>query len=104
MESQYLVEFGQTVQLWRQLQDISASRLAARAGISRTTLANIESGTGTTTLANVFAVLNALGIAKQAVHALYPAQTPLGRELIYQKSRNEKNRNKKGRNEESNNG
>jgi transcriptional regulator with XRE-family HTH domain len=74
--------------MWRRLQGVSASRLAARAGISRTTLANIERGTGTTTLANVFSVLEALGISGQLLQSSHPAATELGRELIYRKTRN----------------
>ncbi|MDR1712851.1 MAG: helix-turn-helix domain-containing protein [Coriobacteriales bacterium] len=88
MEEAYLLEFGRNVQLWRRLQGISASSLASRAGISRNTLASIEKGTGASSLANVFAVLNALGICSQIVQAAQPGNTELGRELIYRMTRN----------------
>jgi transcriptional regulator with XRE-family HTH domain len=85
-----LQAFGGNIQMWRRLQGVSATSLAARAGISRNTLLNIENGTGTTSLANVFSVLETLGIAEQVVKSSYPSETPLGRELIYRKVRNEK--------------
>ncbi|MDR0501095.1 MAG: helix-turn-helix domain-containing protein [Coriobacteriales bacterium] len=90
MEPHKLHELGINIRTWRKLQGITATKLAMRAGISRTTLANIENGSGTTSLANFFAVLEALGIAAHLVQASYPAQTELGRELIYRKTRNEK--------------
>jgi transcriptional regulator with XRE-family HTH domain len=90
MDLEYLRQFGQNIQTWRKLQGISASSLAARAGISRNTLASLERGTGATSLGNVFAVLEALGIAGQLVRSSHPAETAAGRELIYQKTRNTK--------------
>jgi transcriptional regulator with XRE-family HTH domain len=88
MDSDYLRELGNNISTWRKLQGLSASTVAARAGISRNTLAGLEQGTGATSLANVFAVLEVLGIAGQMIRASHPAQTELGRELIYQKTRN----------------
>jgi transcriptional regulator with XRE-family HTH domain len=84
MNSDYLHTLGFNIQTWRKLQGISASALAARAGISRNTLAALEQGTGSTSLANTFAVLEALGIAQQVAQSSHPAQTEIGRTLIYQ--------------------
>jgi transcriptional regulator with XRE-family HTH domain len=70
--------FGDHVAGWRKMQGLTTAVVAERAGITRNTLAAIEHGDSTTT-ANLFAVLRALGAADTAVDALDPLATELGR-------------------------
>jgi transcriptional regulator with XRE-family HTH domain len=75
--------FGRNIMLWRKLRGVSAVDLADRAGIHRGTLKAIESGAGSPRLENVFAVMNALGIAGEVVGGASPESTEEGLALLY---------------------
>ena len=72
-------QLGAHVAAWRKLQGLTAEQLAERAGISRPTLSKLESGDLAVTLNTYLNVLRALGQLDQAVQALDPYETDLGR-------------------------
>lgn len=78
-QQRLLREFGAHVRLWRKLNGISATDLAARAFVTRETLRHIENGTGSPRLDSVVAVLATLGIADSVVTAVDPYRSEAGR-------------------------
>lgn len=64
---------------WRKLRGLTQAQVADRAGISRDTLARLESGDGGVSIEKLLRVLRALGILDPFVRALDPYETDLGR-------------------------
>lgn len=83
-QERLLREFGANIQRWRKINRMSASALAERAFITRQTLRNIESGTGTPRLDSLFAVLTIIGIADAVVSAADPFKNNAARPRIDQ--------------------
>jgi len=74
-----LVEFGEHMRGWRMVLGLTAQQVAERAGISRDTLRQIETGEATASFSNVAQVLRALGVLDQAVEAIDPLNSDVGR-------------------------
>jgi len=70
---------GQHVVTWRRLLGLTAEQVAQRAGISAPTLRKLEHGDPSVTLETYLNVLRALGRLDDAVTALDPYETELGR-------------------------
>jgi len=70
---------GEHIAAMRKIQGLTAQILADRAGITRTTLRNIERGEGSPRVEAVLAVLRVLGLSTQVVAAADPFTTELGR-------------------------
>ena len=66
---------------WRRLRGLTQAQLADRAGVSRETVVRLESGddTGQIKLENALRVLRALGVLDEAVRALDPFASDVGR-------------------------
>lgn len=62
-----LADIGHLLRQTRKAQGISASALAAQAGISRNTLGALEAGRGNVELNTLLALLDSLGLALQFV-------------------------------------
>lgn len=77
-----IVAFGENLRTWRLVNRLRAALIAERVRIARGTLSNIETGTATMRLNNVFAVLEALGLDDRAVAAVGPLNTERGRALL----------------------
>ena len=52
-----IARMGRDIQTWRKIQRLTATVVAGRAGITRTTLRSIEANPGTASFENVLAVL-----------------------------------------------
>lgn len=76
---QMLRQFGSNVRRWRRVNQLTTLEVAERASVTRETLRNIETGTGSPRLESVFAVLSALGIAESIVDAADPLSSDVGR-------------------------
>jgi transcriptional regulator with XRE-family HTH domain len=74
-----LIRLGENIERWRKLRNLTAEMVSERAGISRSTLRAIESGTGAARLDNFIAVLRVLGISDNLITAADPLTTDLGR-------------------------
>lgn len=74
-----LAEFGDHVRGWRMVLGLTAQQVSERAGITRDTLRKIESGNGGVSFQNVSQVLRALGMLDQAVAAIDPLKSDIGR-------------------------
>ncbi|WP_125774713.1 helix-turn-helix transcriptional regulator [Antribacter gilvus] len=74
-----LLQLGENLRAWRKIHGLTAQLVADRAGITRTTLRGIETGTGAASLENVLAVLRVLGVADAVVSATDPLTTEMGR-------------------------
>lgn len=74
-----MAEFGEHVRGWRMVLGLTAQQVAERAGISRTTLRKIEAGDPGVGLGSVAQVLRALGVLDQAVEAIDPLASDIGR-------------------------
>ena len=61
-ERQILERLGENIKLARLRRKLSAERVAERAGISRTTLWQLEKGTANVSLAALLRVLSVLGL------------------------------------------
>ncbi len=70
---------GSHVVTWRRLLGLTAEQVAQRAGISAPTLRKLEHGDPSVTLETYLNVLRALGRLDDAVSALDPYETELGR-------------------------
>jgi len=70
---------GRNLRDWRVIHGITAQLMAERAGISRTTLHAIESGSPAVRLENVMAVMRLLSLADAVVAATDPQNSELGR-------------------------
>ncbi|MHA3724653.1 helix-turn-helix domain-containing protein [Leucobacter sp. HY1910] len=74
-----LTEFGGYVRGWRMVLGLTAQQVAERAGITRDTLRKIEAGDAGVGFGNVAQVLRALGVLDQAVEAVDPLSSDIGR-------------------------
>ena len=74
-----LADLGDHVRTWRKLNGLTSALVAERAGISRQTLRDIETGTGTVSAGNLLRVLRVLGILSPVVAATDPLNTDVGR-------------------------
>jgi len=74
-----LADLGENLRTWRKLNGLTAALAAERAGISRQTLRDIETGTGTVNSENLVRVLRVLGILPAVVAATDPLSTDIGR-------------------------
>lgn len=74
-----LTEFGEHVRGWRMVLGLTAQQVAERAGITRDTLRKVESGDPGVGFGNVAQVLRALGVLDQAVEAVDPLNSDIGR-------------------------
>jgi len=63
-EKRILVQLGENLKLARLRRKYSSELVAERAGISRTTLWNIESGKSTTSISTLLSVLSVYGLEK----------------------------------------
>ena len=72
-------DFGEHVRGWRMVLGLTAQQVAERAGITRDTLRKIESGNPSVSFSNVAQVLRALGVLDQAVNAIDPLGSDIGR-------------------------
>lgn len=69
---------GAQLATWRRLRGLTAEQVADRAGVSRGTLAALESGRGAS-LENALRVARALGVVELLAQAADPYATDLGR-------------------------
>lgn len=67
-----LRDFGEHIRRWRLVSGLSASEVAARAGVTRQTLRSIEQGAGKARMDSLFAVLAALGITDAVLDGTNP--------------------------------
>lgn len=74
-----LTEFGEHVRGWRMVLGLTAQQVSERAGITRSTLAKIESGDPGVRFGSVAQVLRALGVLDGAVRSVDPLQSDIGR-------------------------
>jgi transcriptional regulator with XRE-family HTH domain len=70
---------GENLRLARLRRRLSAQQIADRAGISRTTMQNLEKGSSSISIGNLLQVLVVLGLDKQFTDLA--ADDPLGRKL-----------------------
>lgn len=71
--------FGEHVRGWRMVLGLTAQQVSERAGITRDTLRKIESGDPGVGFGNVAQVLRAVGVLDQAVDAIDPLESDIGR-------------------------
>lgn len=74
-----LSAFGEHVRGWRMVLGLTAQQISERAGITRDTLRKIEAGDPGVGFGNVALVLRALGVLDQAVAAIDPLESDIGR-------------------------
>lgn len=80
--SRRLKELGENLRTWRKAQRLTAEIVAQRAGITRSTLRNIENDPGSVRFENVLAVLEVLGIEQGVIDATDPTTSVRGRALL----------------------
>ncbi|WP_244960156.1 helix-turn-helix domain-containing protein [Actinomyces faecalis] len=73
---------GPSIRSWRLARGLSATDVADRSGISRTTLRQIETNPSGVSFGNVFAVLSVLGIDHKVAQAVDPLEDLVGRTLV----------------------
>lgn len=76
--SRALRALGGDVATWRKLRRLTSEQVADRAGVSRTTVVNLEHGRGGT-LENTLRIARALGVLESIATALDPYSTDVGR-------------------------
>ena len=74
-----VVSFGEHVRGWRMVLGLTAQQVAERADITRDTLRKIETGDPGVSFRSVAQVLRALGVLDQAVDAIDPLNSDIGR-------------------------
>lgn len=74
-----LHDFGTHLRNWRKVRGLTAEHLASRAGISRSTLRDIEAGRGTTQFSAVVSVMTVVGMDRAVIDAADPYNHDLGR-------------------------
>ncbi|MDJ0376445.1 helix-turn-helix transcriptional regulator [Cryobacterium sp. PH31-L1] len=72
-------ELGADAQTWRKLLGLTMEQVADRAGVSRGTLAKLESGNGGVSLETTLRIFRALGIMDTIVSSADPYRSDLGR-------------------------
>ena len=77
---------GPHIRAWRVAQDLTATEVADRAGISRPTLRAIESDPTNVSFGNVLAVLAVLGVEADVFQAIDPMESPRGQALVLAKA------------------
>ncbi|GGK51274.1 helix-turn-helix domain-containing protein [Nocardia camponoti] len=78
-------ELGEHITTWRKLLNLTAEQVADRASISRSTLRRLEQGELGVSMGTYLNTLRALGQLDQAVKAIDPYETDLGRARADQK-------------------
>ncbi|TFC96021.1 MULTISPECIES: helix-turn-helix transcriptional regulator [Cryobacterium] len=81
-QQRMLKDFGAHLKRWRTVNNMAASDVADRASVTRETLRNVESGTGTARMDSLFAILAALGILDEVVEAANPYNSEVARVRI----------------------
>ncbi|MBW3085902.1 hypothetical protein KEM60_02113 [Austwickia sp. TVS 96-490-7B] len=71
--------FGEHIRGWRMVLGLTAQQVSERAGITRDTLRKIETGDPGVGFGNIAQVLRALGVLEQAVDAIDPLNSDIGR-------------------------
>ena len=74
-----LADFGEHVRGWRMVLGLTAQQVAERADITRDTVRKIENGDPGVGFGNVAQVLRALGVLDQAIDAVDPLNSDIGR-------------------------
>jgi transcriptional regulator with XRE-family HTH domain len=74
-----LAHTADDVRAWRKLRGLTQRQLADRAGVSRDTLARLETGDGGVSTENLLRVLRALGVLDSIETALDPYESDVGR-------------------------
>lgn len=74
-----LSEWGEHLRGWRMVLGLTAQQVSERAGITRSTLHKIESGDPGVRFGSVAQVLRALGVLDEAVNAVDPLNSDIGR-------------------------
>ncbi len=69
---------GEHISTWRKLNQLSIAQVAARANVSPDTVSRLEAGRGSN-LENTLQVLRVLGVLDQAVTAIDPLSSDVGR-------------------------
>lgn len=72
-------QLGEFLAAWRKLHGLTAEQVSQRANITRTTLRSLENGGLGVSLETYLAVLHALGILNDAIKAVDPFESDLGR-------------------------
>lgn len=72
-------ELAASIRAWRKLRGLTQAQLADRAGIARDTVVRVERGDGGVSTENLVRLLAALGVLDEALHALDPYETDVGR-------------------------
>lgn len=80
---------GRDISTWRTLQGLTATAVADRAGITRTTLRTIERNPASASFQTVMAVLAVLGLDESVAQALDPTQSERGQALLTARARGE---------------
>lgn len=76
---QEVAEFGEHLRGWRMVLGLTAQQVSERAGIARATLHKIEKGDPGVSFGSVAQVLRGLGVLEQAVDAVDPLNSDIGR-------------------------
>lgn len=70
---------GEDISTWRKLRGLTQAQLADRAGVSRDTVTRLEGGDGGVGVENMLKVLRGLGVLDEAIRALDPYESDVGR-------------------------
>lgn len=70
---------AEDIAAWRKLRGLTQAQLADRSGVGLATLARLEKGGGGASIENLLKVMRALGILDNALKALDPYETDIGR-------------------------
>lgn len=84
-----MAKMGADIRTWRVAQRLTATRVADRAGVTRTTLRDIETDPGTVRFENVLAVLAVLGLDEAVAAAIDPTQSVRGQVILTAAARKE---------------
>ncbi len=77
-----LSRIGESLRTWRIIQGLTATMVADRAGITRTTLRAIEEHPETARFENIIAVAAVLGLDTDIARAFDPVESDRGRILL----------------------
>ena len=73
---------GEALSLWRRGQRMTQAELARRSHTSARTIAKLESGDASVSLATVLSVLHTLGLLREVVESFDPMSSDFGAALI----------------------